>query len=262
MNPAVVVDVGNSFIKWARCRTDGVTDKASLAHDEPDSWERQCAAWDLGPEARWAVCGVRPHGRDELVKWLRRRGDHVVVLEYAAQLPLTVRLEHPDKVGIDRLLDAVAANAERRPHTPAVVIDAGSAVTVDLVDERGDFRGGAIFPGLRLMAKALHDYTALLPLIQVNEAAPLPGRSTPAAMHAGIYWATVGGIRTIVEETAPAARHTEDESTNLDIFLTGGDTTLLMPTLERMFEGRSGWRFLSRPNLTLDGIRLAAEALP
>lgn len=258
MKPAVVVDVGNSFIKWACCVDGVVADKVSLAHDEPDAWEQQRAAWRLGAEVPWAVCGVRPHGRDELVKWLRRGGAEVVVLDRAQQLPLQVPLEYPDRVGIDRLLDAVAANAERRFETPAVVIDAGSAVTVDWVDGQGAFRGGAIFPGMRLMAKSLHDYTALLPLIQVNEETPLPGRSTVAAMHAGIFWSVAGGIKTLVEEMAAQSQ----ADSGMDIFLTGGDTTLLTPALERMLGGRPLWRFLTRPNLTLEGIRLSAEALP
>lgn len=256
MKPAVVVDVGNSLIKWGRCADGGIVEKVALPHDEVESWDRQLTTWQMFEPADWVVCGVRPQGRDELVKWLRRRGDQVRVIESAAQLPLRVQLEHPDRVGIDRLLDAVAANALRRQDKPAAVIDAGSAVTVDWVDAQGAFNGGSIFPGLRLMAQSLHDYTALLPLIQVNDVAPLPGRSTPAAMHAGIFWAVAGGIVSLVEQLAA-----QTSTADLDVFFTGGDTALLAATVEHMLSGHSSWRFHARPNLTLEGILVTAEAL-
>lgn len=262
MKPAVVVDVGNSLIKWGRCAAGGVVEKVALAHDEPDSWEKQLAAWPLTGTSDWAVGGVRPQGRDELVKWLRRRGDRVAVIEAAAQLPLQVLLDRPDHVGIDRLFDAVAANAERQSEAPAIVIDAGSAVTVDWVDTQGAFRGGSIFPGVRLMAKALHDYTALLPLIDVTDSAPLPGRSTPAAMNAGIFWAVAGGIRTLVQQLVTQAEPALDAAHHVDVFLTGGDTALLASTLQRLLTPHPAWRFLPRPNMTLEGIRLTAESLP
>src|SRR6185312_8188631 len=108
----------------------------------------------------------------------------------ASSLPLRVLVQQLDHVGIDRLLDAVAANSRRPAGVPAIIIDAGSAVTVDLVDEAGAFTGGAILPGLRLMAKALHDYTALLPLVDPpTQAPPLPGTATIPAIESGIFWA-------------------------------------------------------------------------
>lgn len=254
MIPAVVVDVGNSFIKWGRCAGRLVSEKVSLPYDEPEAWSRQLEAWQLETPAAWAVSGVQPQRCEDLVKWLRRRGNDVLVLDQAQKLPLRILLEFPDKVGIDRLLDAVAANACRRDGVCAVVIDAGSAVTVDWLDHSGAFDGGAIFPGLRLMAQALHDYTALLPLIQVNDVLPLPGRSTIAAMHAGIFWSVAGGIQALVEELATRAE-------DVDIFLTGGDAVLLAPTLERTLT-TSRRRVLPMPNLTLEGLRLAAESQP
>ena len=119
------------------------------------------------------------------------------VLQYAGELPLRVELEKPDHVGIDRLLDAVAVNSRRAPGVPAVIIDAGSAVTVDLVDGAGAFRGGAILPGLRLMAKSLHDYTALLPLIELPRTClrflawprPPPWRSVSSGRWRAASWA-------------------------------------------------------------------------
>src|SRR5262249_4773991 len=147
----------------------------------------------------WVVSGVHPGRRDQLADWLRARGDTVHRVTSAAQLPLRVALAHPDRAGIDRLLDAVAVNTWRRPGTPAVVVDAGSAVPVDSLDPEGVFRGGAILPGLRLMAESLHAHTALLPLVEVRYDTRAPGTTTVEAVQAGIVAAVVGAIEQLIE---------------------------------------------------------------
>ena len=240
--PDLVVDVGNSRIKWGRCAGGRIADTAALPADAPEAWGAQLAVWGLGGPLSWAVTGVHPARRDALADWARRRGDAVEVVG-EARLPLRVRLEHPQRVGIDRLLDAVAANSRRRPGVHAVVVDAGSAVTVDWLDRDGAFAGGAILPGLRLMALGLHEYTALLPLIEVSSVPPVPGTSTPAAMAAGIFWAVAGGVRALVEQLASQA------GTRPDVFLTGGDGPLLHPAL--------GPDVQLWPAMTLEGIRLS-----
>jgi type III pantothenate kinase len=243
--PDLVVDVGNTRVKWGRCADGRVADAVALPAGAPEDWEGQLARWGLAGPLSWAVTGVHPARRDGVAEWARRRGDTVVVL-HDAELPLRVHLEHPECVGIDRLLDAVAANSRRRPGVPAVVVDAGSAVTVDWVDRDGAFAGGAILPGLRLMALALHEHTALLPLIEVSSVPSLPGTSTPAAMAAGIFWSVAGGVRALIEQFAAQA------GTGPDVFLTGGDGPLLHAAL--------GPTAQLWPTMTLEGIRLAVEA--
>lgn len=251
MNPLLVVDVGNSRVKWglgaAPTSPPAVSmPYASLPADDPAAWEQQLKDWALSGPLRWAVSGVHPGRCEYLAEWARQRGDAVWVLEDWRDLSLEVRLEHPEWVGIDRLLDAVAAKGRGRPGVPAVIVDAGSAVTVDWLDESGAFAGGAIFPGVRLMAQSLHDYTALLPLIQVRGSNPdLPGLSTPAAMEAGIFWAAAGGIRALTEQLTARARTTPA------LYLTGGDAALLQPALDPTF--------ILWPTMTLEGLRLAAE---
>ena len=103
-------------------------------------------------------------------------------------------------------------------------------------------------PGLRLMAESLHHYTAKLPLIELPRTTPaVPGLSTTAAMEAGIYWAFVGGVRSLVEQ------YSGGRTVSPDVFLTGGDAAILHEHLP----GSTFW-----PEMTLEGIRIAAEALP
>ncbi|HZT83673.1 MAG TPA: type III pantothenate kinase [Gemmataceae bacterium] len=249
MIPDVVADIGNSRVKWGRCAGGAVAEAASLPPDDPDAWQAQLDRWGLMGPRCWAVAGVHPRRRDQLAEWLRSRGAAVRVIDSPGDLPLRVRLERPERVGIDRLLNAVAANAVRPPRTPAILADAGTAVTVDLVDEDGAFRGGAIFPGFRLLARALHQHTALLPLIDVPRSVPaLPGTDTPSAMAGGIFWAVAGGIEAAARQMAAHA------ATPPLLLLTGGDGPLLAPALG--VESRL-W-----PLMTLEGIRLTAEALP
>jgi type III pantothenate kinase len=248
MRPAVVVDVGNSRIKWGLCGPEAVRESCSLPPDDLTAWEQQCQRWDVDRERPWIVTGVHPPRRERFTDWLRQQGQRVLVLDDPAFLPLTVRVARPDHVGMDRLFDAVAANSRRTADAPAVIIDAGSAITVDLLDAGGAFLGGAILPGLRLMAKALHDYTALLPLVEPPaQAPPLPGTATVPAVEAGIYWAVVGGIQALLGEYRLLFR------SQVQLFLTGGDA----PLLQMALRDAQPW-----PAMTLEGIRLSAEALP
>jgi type III pantothenate kinase len=249
MTPDVVVDVGNTRIKWGRCADRAIVASASLAPDDPIGWQRQREEWQLGLDARYVVTGVHPERRQRLTDFLHQQSGEVRLITEARDLPLVVRLERPDHVGIDRLFNAVAANSRRQVGRGAVVIDAGSAVTVDWLTEEGAFAGGVIFPGVRLMALALHEHTASLPLIDTPRDLPsLPGTSTRDAIAAGVVWAAAGGARMVVE------RYLLQSFVPPHFFLTGGDGPLL--------HGALGTSVELWPDLTLEGIRLTAESLP
>jgi type III pantothenate kinase len=250
VNAAVVVDVGNTRVKWGRCGAGSVEEVASLP-PEPDAWARQLEHWQIPAGAAWVLSGVHPPRRDVLAAWLRQQGAAVTVLEQPRQLPLTVRLEHPERAGIDRLLDAVAVNGRRRRGVPAVVVDAGSAVTVDWLDDTGAFCGGAILPGLRLMAQALHDHTALLPNIELHAVPPpRPGTSTTAALEVGVFWSVAAAIRTLTVEFARG----RPDLPAPEVYLTGGDGPLLHAAV--------GATAVLWPEMTLEGVRVSAAALP
>jgi type III pantothenate kinase len=248
MTPEVVVDVGNTRIKWGRCRDSKIAKVASLPPDAPAAWEEQLRTWAVAPASSWVLSGVHPARRNTLKEWLQGRGEKVVVLIDPKVLPIKVALAQPERVGIDRLLNAVAALAHRHAYQPVAIVDAGSAVTVDWIDARGDFRGGSIIPGFRLMAEALHSYTALLPLVEIHSPEPpLPGADTKSAMEAGIFWTLVGGVQLMIDRLAKL------EQTEPCIFITGGDGPRLSPFISR---AHKVW-----PEMTLEGVRLAAELL-
>ena len=268
MNVDLVADVGNSRIKWGVCARGesgpAVIERASLG-DDPAEWRRQLSGWTAqfplgkrGEPLAWAVAGVHPERCGRLRDWILAGGGRAVMIDRYDRLPLQVGVDEPERVGLDRLLNAVAAKKRLPPGLPAILIDAGSAVTVDWLDEEHVFRGGAIFPGFRLMAKALHDYTALLPEVAVGPPAPaLPGRSTVPAMQAGVFWAVVGGIDVIARRLRQAGAHVPHA------FLTGGDAEWIVDALDANdpLPWLDGFARTLWPAQTLTGVLLSAEAL-
>jgi len=168
-------------------------------------------------------------------------------------LPLVNRTDQPERVGIDRLLNAVAANRVRAADRPAIVVDLGTACTVDWIAADGAFEGGAILPGPTLAASALHTGTASLPQLPLDfsEAPPVVGKSTSAAIASGIYWGMVGAVRELTE------RIRNETDTTPHLFLTGGEAPRLVAHLA---DDRTSARHI--PNLVLSGIAVAVGELP
>jgi len=220
--PLVAVDIGNSRVKFAMfdappalgigklpvpARTLDL-DPRTEPWDKLDGWLDAARgaprpAWWIGSVARGVTSRLVDHLRDRDARSDRPDRDAGgVTLISAADLPLTVSLPRPDMVGIDRLLGAVAANEIREPDRPAIVVDLGSAITVDLVAPDGVFRGGAILPGIGMSARALHEFTDLLPLIEMQALAEPPppvGDATVPAMTSGLFWGAVGGVSRLIE---------------------------------------------------------------
>jgi type III pantothenate kinase len=144
----------------------------------------------------------------------------------------------------------VAANVLRPQGAAVVIVDAGTATTVDLLSAEGAFEGGSILPGIELGARALHQYTALLPLIDVpallaESVAPL-GRNTREALGSGLWFGQIGAIRELIYLFE---RSVEGP---IQIYVTGGNGSRLAPAL------RSDARF--EPDLALRGLAHIAKA--
>ncbi|HEY2131549.1 MAG TPA: type III pantothenate kinase [Acetobacteraceae bacterium] len=154
-----------------------------------------------------------------------------------------IKLDNPDEVGADRLLNTLAGH--RKYGGPLVVIDFGTATTFDVVDHDGAYLGGIIAPGINLSIEALHRAAARLPRIGIGRPQAVIGRSTVPAMQSGIYWGYVGMIEGLV------ARIQAEFGAPLKVLATGGLAPLLA-------EGTSVIGSID-PDLTLDGLRMLAE---
>jgi type III pantothenate kinase len=253
--PFVAVDIGNSRLKFGlyEAATDAIVPAPNRSLDfdpEKDALER-VAAW-LAPwtveQAAWWIASVNRSHATLLIDWLRQQQTGLkITLLASGDLPLHVALPRPDMVGIDRLAGAVAVNRLRDPHRAAVVVDLGTAITVDLIDAQGAFVGGAILPGIGMSARALYEFTDLLPLLDMTvltEPPPALGKSTTDAMQSGLYWGAVGGVRELI------GRLQLDQTATVQVFLTGGAAPRVAPLLAA--------DALYVPHLVLGGIALTA----
>lgn len=149
-----------------------------------------------------------------------RRGLGLVVAS-AGSVPIAVRVERPDEVGADRLVNVLAA--ARLYGTPAVVVDLGTATTLECVASDGAYVGGAIAPGLELGMEALAARTAKLPRIELRAPDRAIGRTTVQAMQSGTvlgYRALVAGLLDRVQ--AELAELSGVEPSGVRTVLTGG----------------------------------------
>jgi len=257
--PLIAVDVGNNRVKFGRFEPDDGDElpepisSLQIAGEDPEL--DRVGRWlsEMPSETTsWWIGSVNRRTTSRLIDWLRsgRPRDRITLLA-AGDLPLSVALERPDMVGIDRLLSAVAANHLRLPSRGAVVVDVGSAITVDLVSPQGAFQGGAILPGIEMSARAMHSFTDLLPLVAMSELTTPPpalGTSTEPAMRSGLFWGAVGAIRQLIE------RLTDELPGQPQVFLTGGAG----PAVAKLL-GHSARHV---PHLTLAGIALTAKSQP
>jgi type III pantothenate kinase len=157
-----------------------------------------------------------------------------------------IRIDNPDEVGADRLLNAAAAHV--RYGGPLVIVDFGTATTFDLVDADGAYLGGVISPGINLSIEALHMAAARLPRIAIGRPQSVIGRSTIPAMRSGIYWGYVGLIEGLL------VRIEGEFGQPLKAIATGGLAPLFA-------EGTDKFTAID-PDLTLDGLRLLSQRNP
>lgn len=120
----------------------------------------------------------------------------LIIGEDGVYLGIEVLLDRPDDVGADRLVNAVAAYDTIGG--PLIVVDFGTATTFDVVDSEGNYRGGAIAPGVNLSLEALHQAAAKLPKVDIVRPPYVIGKTTVSAMQAGIFWGYVGLIEGLV----------------------------------------------------------------
>jgi len=245
----VVVDVGNSACKVGLVQAEVLLETHSYTLEEcaHQPWRHRAINELTASNPQWLLSGSNPPIIKSFASWLTRQRQIIRIIDSNTTLPLKIDVDYPDLVGRDRLLNALAVE-----QVPAIIISAGTAVTVDAVDAERHFLGGAIFPGLHLMAKSLNDYTARLPLIDPHSARPaLPGKNTEAAMHAGVIHAVLGGITGCVNEMMPQLSKTA--SIAVTIYLTGGDGPLLQSALP--------WKVVAVPALSLQGIIIVSRIL-
>jgi type III pantothenate kinase len=147
--------------------------------------------------------------------------------------PFLNRYETPHILGIDRMVLAAGATL-RFPDQNRLIIDAGTCVTYDFVDQGDNYLGGAITPGLRLRYETLHNYTAKLPLLTVESPKYFIGNSTSESIHSGV-------VNGLVYEIEGFINQYKAQYSNFIIILTGGDTDFLANRLKNTIFANSNF---------------------
>jgi type III pantothenate kinase len=168
---------------------------------------------------------VDPRWTKEIRGVLARMGaSRILEVGSRMKAPFEILAALPAKVGPDRL--AAAAGVVAAGAGEGIIVDAGTAVTVDVLSKKG-FLGGSIFPGIALMRRVLHEGTAALPLLSgaLREIEP-PGRNTNEAILCGTHWGTIGAVKELV------ARSRRRVSRNACVWVTGGGGGALASCLD------------------------------
>ena len=246
----LAIDAGNTNIMFAVfdgerlvARWRAATDAGRTA-DEYAVWLTQSMAL-RGIEARRIggaiVATVAPQALFELESLCRDYfGCAPKVVGEGVSPGLRVRVDRPDEVGADRLVNAVAAHALHEGWL--IVVDFGTATTLDVVDDRGDYRGGAIAPGVNLSLEALERAAAKLPRVSVRKPRRVVGVATVPAMQSGVYWGYVGLLEGLV------ARIRDEVGEPMTVVATGG--------LAPLFKDATPAIDAVVPDLTLHGLML------
>ena len=244
----LLVDIGNARIKWALQDADNWKTGEPLQRQNRAFKDIARPAWkELDAPERVIVSNVAGEDyRKSVQTWVKRRWK--VTPEF---LPVTERqcgvsnaYAVPQRLGADRWASLLAVHAHYKG--PAVVIDCGTAITIDAIAADGMHLGGLIVPGMDLMVSAL---TGHAPGIQIEEAdnqeISLLGRSTEAAVSGGVLYTAIA----LVERVFMDLQGELGNRTNL--LLTGGDATRILPLL--------GSRPEYVPDLVLKGLAVYAE---
>jgi type III pantothenate kinase len=226
----LTVDIGNTRLRAALWQGDALTAEWNV------TYAAGAPAW--GRRWRRALEDVRAVSTSPLqvevasvaprrLAAVRRALDAVAVgsvhvVTWRDAWPFDLAVDTPTTVGVDRL--ANVAGLVAYGFSRGVAVDLGTAITVDILDN-GAFQGGMIAPGPTLQARALHEHTAALPLVDVVVEAPLIGRDTPGAIQAGVMHTTIAGVAAVVRRLARRLGPTTP------IVLTGGWASRLAPAL-------------------------------
>ena len=234
----LIIDIGNTSVKVALANNGMIVRKERLASADPALIER--FAGRHSPEGIIvSSVGADP---SDLLDFLRGKCDRVHNLTWQSEYPFNIDYGTPETLGVDRLA-AAAGGFVHHPGADLLIIDAGSALTVDLVND-GAYRGGSISPGLSMRFRALHEYTDRLPLVTRRDSFSFPGKTTEEAIAAGVVMGMVYEINEYI-------RTFEEKHKKLVTVITGGDSELISSRTER--------KVLIYPDLVTEGLNFLLD---
>lgn len=224
-----IIDIGNSRVTIASEKSRVAILEASLEHKDISKITDILGSGGGEHVNKVLIISVCPRISVEILNNIKSfKKIHPCVFGQDIQVPMTVFYDHPQSLGVDRLLNAYGA--KRLGQLPALVFDFGTATTVNWVNAKGEFGGGMIIPGLLTGLKSLASETEMLPDIYWDEDIPFWGRSTKDGMLSGALHGHLAMVKGIIE----AAKQREGTD-QIELIATGGWCHLLKDALSSFF---------------------------
>ena len=244
----LLIDVSNSFTKFATARNGiiGRVTRMPTTEITPKSFSTA-----KGKTDRVVISSVVPKIDNILSRSLTCPA---LWVDHRVQSGIRINYPKPSSIGADRLANAAAAVAGKK--LPAIIVDFGTAVTFDVIDNDGYYLGGIIAPGLPTAASALHERTALLPMTNIRGISSSVGKSTEEAIQIGLLIGAVGLVREAVTRIRKELFHGKKPI----LIATGGDAALV-GKLALQDGGKAVFDRVD-PLLTLRGLLVIAEKNP
>ncbi len=229
----LAVDIGNTSVKAALVKNEVIVRRERLPNASPEIIARFVGRRRL----EGAIVSSVGDDPAPLLSWLKSRTSRVHHLSCSSRYPFAIDYETPETPGSDRLAAAAGA-CFHHPGSELLIIDAGSALTVDQV-YGGAFRGGSISPGIVMRFRALHEHTGRLPLVTKRSGFTFPGKTTEDAIAGGVI---MGLAYEIIEYIRTFGKKHHNSVT----VITGGDGEIITSL--------TGGKALYYPDLVTEGL--------
>ncbi len=235
----LAIDVGNTLIKIGVFEQQQLLSMQSYERFTTDKLRESFK--NFSPLTSAIISSVVDHP-NELVDFLR---SEMQVIELNANLPvpLTIRYSTPDTLGNDRIALAVGASG-LYPSADLLIIDAGTCITFDFVNDKGEYFGGAISPGIHMRYKALHTFTDKLPFVSDVENVDLIGNSTIGSIKSGVLNGVIAEVDGIIDRY-------KKEHPGLKVIFTGGNLKYFDKSLKN--------NIFANSNLLLEGLNMILD---
>jgi type III pantothenate kinase len=215
----LIVDIGNTLTKIAIVENDNVVFSNRY---EKFTKENLIEALSTYSPEKGIVCAVGT--KDMVVVDYLRKQIPTIDLDFQSKLPITILYKTPETLGLDRIAATVGANF-LYPESDLLVIDFGTAITYDLINQKREYFGGAISPGIMLRYKSLHQNTAHLPLISSIQNTPVIGTNTHECIGSGVLNGVIGEVDFFIGSI-------KVQYPNLKVIVTGGDSNFFVSKLK------------------------------
>ncbi|MCB2428321.1 type III pantothenate kinase [Methylophaga pinxianii] len=238
----LLVDIGNSQIKWATIQSKVLAESQHFSRPKTGVKAALNKAWKPldGIEAVFVSNVAGDKVATQLSEWVEKQWKltPIFVQSEKRRFGVTNAYEQPETLGVDRWLAIVAGRQHARQVT--CIIDCGTAITVDIVTEKGQHQGGLIVPGLSLMKQMLTDNTDALSNVAQESEFNLLATNTHSAVQAGTLYMVTATLENLINDLQ---QNFKDE---IRFLITGGDAEELIPLLPQPL--------LHEPDLVLKGL--------